>query len=102
VRLDVRIVSPHDIPFAIIDRGAVTARSAHYGKSDQRQDRPDGADNHENDPDIVNVESVLVWPNGNSEVENGSNCDSDNTGYKSSGHSDHLTPLVWKSMGNLG
>jgi hypothetical protein len=56
-----------------------------YQHGDERQTRSDHADDHQDDPDLVHVESVLVRAHSHGKIQNGPYRKRDNACDKSSG-----------------
>jgi hypothetical protein len=90
--LGVSIVPLDHVSSSIIDHCPVSSEAGGH-QPDDRQECPDRSHDHQNDSNGVDVESMLVWIHGDCEIQNGTDCKSDDACYQSSNHGQPLARI---------
>jgi hypothetical protein len=94
VTSDVSVVSTNHVALSVINGGPVTPRAVKGKESDERKDSSNSPDNHQDDPDGVNIETMLIGTGRHRKIEHRSHRKGDNARYKSTGH-DCLHSVSW-------
>jgi hypothetical protein len=83
--LGVGVVSADDVASTIVYHRAMAAKVGAQ-QPNKRQYSPYSSDNHKNDANGVNIESVLVRTHGDREIQNSTDREGDDACYQSTNH----------------
>ena len=74
------------VALSVVDNGTTSVRTRADAEGQKRSDTTDDADNHENDADGVQIDTVLIGIHGDSKVENCAHREHDQADDESTSH----------------
>jgi len=86
-RLGVRVIPPNDIALTVIHNRSMTTGASSRKHGQEGENCSHRADDHQDDADRMDVESVLVGADGHRKIKNCSYRECNDAGYKSTSHS---------------